>query len=165
MTTSVNTVSVLTQHNDNSRTGANLQEYVLTTSNVNVQQFAKLFTCPVKGHIYAQPLYVSNINIANKGTHNVVYVATMHNMVYAFDADDPQLAKSPLWQRTLEPSVPLPDVNIGPTYVDQHGVEHPVDPSGQPTYRDIANEVGILSTPCYLAHAQRHLPCHFHQNR
>jgi hypothetical protein len=147
MTTVVNTISVLTQHNDNNRTGANLQEGVLNTSNVNPQQFGMLFKYPVEGHVYAQILYVSNMNIPNKGTHNVVYVATMRNKVYAFDADDPNQANTPLWQRSLEPSAPLPDVNIGPTYVDAHGVEHAVDPGGQPAYRDIAHEVGVLSTP------------------
>lgn len=109
-------ILVLTQHNDNSRTGANLQEVQLTTSNVNQNQFGKLFTRQVDGQIYAQPLYVSNVTIPNKGTHNVVYVATMHNSVYAFDADDPHAA-APLWRASLGPSVPLPDPNIGPTAV------------------------------------------------
>jgi hypothetical protein len=128
-------VVIPTQHNDNSRTGANLRELLLTTSNVNQNQFGKLFVRPVDGQIYAQPLYVGNVLIPNKGLHNVVYVATMHNSVYAFDADDPTVTE-PLWHATLEPSIKLPDVNIGP--VDQHG--HSI-------YHDIAFEVGILSTP------------------
>jgi hypothetical protein len=121
--------NVLTHHNDNSRTGANLQEVQLTTSNVNVNQFGKLFTRQVDGQIYAQPLYVSNVSIPNWGIRNIVYVATMHNVVYAFDADDPNLYL-PLWKNILPVPVPLPDPNIGP--------------SG---YADILNEVGIISTP------------------
>src|SRR5262249_3303667 len=113
------TNSVLTQHNDNSRTGAYLQEVQLTTSNVNPHQFGKLFTCPVDGQMYAQPLYVSNITMADGDTHNVVYVATMHNTVYAFDADNPLAANAPLWSRSLGPSAPLPDPNIGP--LDRQG--------------------------------------------
>src|SRR5437588_12219678 len=107
------TVDIVTQRNDISRTGANLQETSLTTSNVDPAHFGKLFTRQVDGHIYAQPLYLSNMAIPDKGTHNVVYVATMHNTVYAFDADDPQ-ASDYLWKTPLEPSVPLPDPNIGP---------------------------------------------------
>lgn len=129
------TTSVLTRHNDNNRTGAYLQETQLNTSNVN-QQFGKLFAYHVDGQIYAQPLYVSNMNMADGDTHNVVYVATMHNMVYAFDADNPVADNSPLWSRSLGSSAPLPDPNIGP-----------VGPQGQSFYRDISVEVGIISTP------------------
>src|SRR5579872_1237974 len=67
-------MAVTTERYDNSRTGANLNENILNTSNVNVNQFGKLFTYTVDGSIYAQPLYVSNVPIAGKGTHNVVYV-------------------------------------------------------------------------------------------
>ncbi len=143
-------VSVPTQHNDNNRTGANLQETVLNTSNVNPEQFGQLFMYPVPGHVYAQPLYVSNVSIPGKGTHNVVYVATMNNRVYAFDADDRLQATTPLWQRQLEPSIPLPDPNIGSTYIDpsHHDTGLAVDPTtNQPVYRDISQEVGIVSTP------------------
>ena len=90
------TVSVLTQHNDNSRTGDNLNETTLNASNVNVNQFGMLFKRTVDGHIFTQPLYVPAVSIPNKGTHNVVYVGTMHNTIYAFDADDPSQSQ-PLW--------------------------------------------------------------------
>jgi len=135
------TLCVLTQHNDNGRTGAYLQETQLNTSNVNQNQFGQLFTYQVQGHVYAQPLYVNGLDIPGQGTHNVVYIATMHNTVYAFDADDPNAAISPLWARQLEVSVPLPDPNIGRTQQGQAEV------NGVPVYRDIAKEVGVVSTP------------------
>ena len=71
-------VSVLTQHNDTSRTGQNLQETLLNTSTVNVANFGKLFSLPVDGNIFAQPLYVPSLSIGGV-TRNVVYVATTQN--------------------------------------------------------------------------------------
>src|SRR5579862_3110721 len=91
--------SVLTQHNDMARTGANLSETTLTPSNVSVNTFGKLFTRNVDGQIYAQPLYVPQVTI-NGTTQNVVYVATENDTVYAFDADNPT-ASSPLWSVSL----------------------------------------------------------------
>ena len=79
-------VNVYTRSNDNARTGQNLQETILTPANVNAAGFGKLFTIHTDGQIYAQPLYVSNLAIAG-GTHNVVFVASMLNTVYALDAD------------------------------------------------------------------------------
>jgi len=80
-------VSVLTWHNDNARTGQNLQETSLTAANVNVSSFGKLFGISVDGKVDAQPLYVPLVVIPGKGTHNVLYVATEHDTVFAFDAD------------------------------------------------------------------------------
>jgi hypothetical protein len=95
-------VNVLTAHNDIARTGQNLQETILTPANVNPSQFGKLFSQVVSGPIYAQPLYVSQVAIPNKGTHNVVYVATSNDWVYAFDADsNGGVAANPLWQVSL----------------------------------------------------------------
>src|SRR5580693_8312573 len=88
-------VSVLTQHNDNGRTGQNLNETILNTSNVNQNSFGKLFWRTVDGYIFAQPLYVPGLDIQGT-TRNVVYVATEHNSVFAFDADDPGTV-APLW--------------------------------------------------------------------
>src|SRR5277367_5343802 len=95
---SVSQVSVSTYHNDNSRTGQNLQETILTTSNVNPATFGRLFTQALDGYSYGQPLYISNVSIPNHGTHNVVYVATMNDSVYAFDADNNRSTNAqPLW--------------------------------------------------------------------
>src|ERR1700738_366729 len=79
-------VSVTTYHNDNARSGQNTQETVLTPTNVNSNQFGKLFSVTVDGAVYAQPLYLPNVNIG-AGTYNVLYVATSHDSLYAIDAD------------------------------------------------------------------------------
>ena len=131
----VGQVSVLTQHNDNARTGQNLNETVLNTSNVNQSSFGKLFWRTVDGFINAQPLYVPGLTIQG-ATHNVVYVATQHNSVYAFDADDPN-ASAPLWQVNLGTSVPSEDICIitGDTN------------SGDCPYYDISPEIGITVRP------------------
>src|SRR5579863_8270467 len=87
---------VFTQHNDIGRTGQNLNETALTPASVQ-GSFGKKFSLPVDGFIYAQPLYVPHVAIAG-GTHNVVYVATENDSVYAFDAD---ASAAPLWKVTL----------------------------------------------------------------
>jgi hypothetical protein len=81
-------VNVLTYHNDNARTGQNVAENILTPSNVQAATFGKLFTLSVDGKVDAQPLYVSALNLPGRGIHNVVYAATEHDSVYAFDADN-----------------------------------------------------------------------------
>src|SRR5262249_1676985 len=131
-------VGVLTQHNDKARSGANLQETILKPSNVNVNEFGKLFSQPVQGQIYAQPLYVPFVSIPGKGVHHVVFVATMENWLYAFDADDtPGPNAPPLWARQLN-AHPVPAHLFKP-------------PEPNREYNDIAGPaggtIGILSTP------------------
>src|SRR5208337_4926908 len=89
-------IAVTTYHNDNYRSGANTNETVLNPSNVNVQTFGKRSVFAVQGYVYAQPLYVPGVNIG--GTlHNVVYIATEHDQVYAFDVNSGQQ----IWQTSF----------------------------------------------------------------
>ena len=80
--------SVLTYHNDNMRTGQNLSETVLTPQNVRSATFGKIMNLPVDGKVDAQPLLVSGLSVPGKGTHSVLFVATEHDSLYAFDADN-----------------------------------------------------------------------------
>jgi hypothetical protein len=123
---------VLTWHYDNARTGANPNETILNLANVNPNAFGKLFDIPADGAVIGQVLYLPNVAIPGKGTHNVVYAATMHDSVYAFDADSNTGANaSPLWQVSLLPpgATPVP-INV------QGG-------GGTTGW----NEVGVVSTP------------------
>ncbi len=88
-------VDVLTYHNDDSRTGANLNETTLTPQNVNASSFGKLFRYTVDGYVYAQPLEVSQVRMNDGKVHNVLIVATENDSVYALDANDPTPAASP----------------------------------------------------------------------
>src|ERR1700752_3760498 len=88
---------VLTQHNNNARTGQNTSETILNTANVNVNQFGKLFAMPADGQIYAQPLYIPGVTV-NGGVHNVVILATENDTVYAYDADS---SGAPLWKASM----------------------------------------------------------------
>lgn len=117
-------ISVTTQHNDIGRTGQNTKETILSPSVVNASGFGKLFTQTVDEVIYAQPLYMQNVNIPTKGIHNVVFVATENDTVYAFDADtDGGIDGPPLWLANLAStthgapagatSVPSVDIDTG----------------------------------------------------
>jgi hypothetical protein len=127
-----NYVGTFTFHNDTMRTGQNRNEIVLTTGNVNATQFGKLFSYPVEGLVYAQPLYVPGVNIPAQGVHNVAYVATEHDSVYAFDADG--LSSTSLWQ------VSFIDPAAGITTVPSDEVELQLCES-------IGREIGITGTP------------------
>ena len=104
-----------TNKNDNSRTGQDLQETVLTPQNVNVNTFGKLFSLPIDGQVQGQPLYVANVYVPNPlngtaGYHNVVYFGTGNDTVYAYDADG-KVPAGPLWMDSFidPPSVvPVP---------------------------------------------------------
>jgi len=121
---------VFTYHGDTMRTGQNLSETVLTPANVNSSSFGKLFSLPLDGIAYAQPLYVENVAIPGQGTHNVVYVATEHDSVYAYDADG--RSSTPLWKVSfINPSAGITTV--------------PAADTGECC--DIAPEIGITSTP------------------
>jgi len=95
--------AVLTYQYNVQRTGANLYETALTPANVNTILFGKIFACPVDSFIYGQPLFVPKLSIAG-GTHNVVFVATENNSIYAFDADGKTC--TPLWHRFIDTPVP-----------------------------------------------------------
>ena len=127
--------AVTTHHYDNVRTGANLTETILNSSNVNPRQFGMLFSWPVDASVYAQPLYVPNVAIPGKGTHNVVYVATMNDSVYAFDADsNTGISNSPLWSKSYT------NVAAGITAVPSSDLQLPDE-------QDISGSVGIEGTP------------------
>jgi hypothetical protein len=125
---------VFTYHNDLSRDGANTQEYALTSSTVGMATFGKLFSCSVDGAVYTQPLWVAGLSIAG-GTHNVVFVATQHDSLYAFDADASPCVK--YWQ------VNLLDTLHGGTAGEQPVVWSDVGYC----YGDIYPEVGVTGTP------------------
>ena len=123
----VSNVHVLTSRNDASRTAANPKEKILKTSNVKAATFGKVFSRTVDGQVWAQPLYVGGVN-----GKNLVFVATEHNSVYAFDADDMRPDAPPVWTRNFGPPVPAADTQCGL----------------------LSPEVGITSTPVIDADAK-----------
>jgi chitodextrinase len=125
-----NYAGTFTHHNDNFRTGQNLNETMLSPANVNASQFGKLFTQTLDGLIFASPLYVASVNMGGNGFHNLVYVATEHDSVYAFDADSS--SATPLWKTSF----------INPA---QGVTSVPSADTGEPG--DIPTEIGITGTP------------------
>jgi hypothetical protein len=101
--------AVLTYHNDDARDGAYTQEVTLSPSNVNSGQFGKIVSYPVDGQVYAQPLYLPQVNIPNQGTHNVVFVATENNSLYAFDADAKSGNPTTFWHVNFGTPIPVYD--------------------------------------------------------
>ena len=131
-------VNVTTWRYDATRQGQNTQETQLTPANVNTASFGKLRSYAVDGSVYAQPLYMAGLFIAG-GTHNVVYVATEHDSVYAFDAD----ANQTLWQASLLDLAH--GAAAGATTV----------PNGDVGTSDIVPEIGITSTPVRISWPSR----------
>lgn len=126
--------AVLTYHNDLARDGTNVREFALTPSTVTTATFGKLFSCAVDGAVYAQPLWIRGLSIGG-GIHNVIFVATQHDSLYAFDAD-------------ASPCVKYWHVNLLDTLHGGAGNEKPV------TWNDVGNcfgdiypEVGVTGTP------------------
>ena len=120
-------VNVLTYQYDNTRAGANVNEAILAPANVNQRSFGKLFSAPVDGYLYGQPLYLAGVQVPGQGVHNVAYAATEHDSVYAFDAD----SGAQLWHVSfLNPSAGVTSVPAGDTGCSQ-----------------IVPELGITSTP------------------
>jgi hypothetical protein len=119
----VSTADVVMYHNDIARTGQNLNETILTPANVNSTTFGKIRSLPVDGKVDAQPLYLSSQQNIAGGTHNVLYVATEHDSVYAFDAD----SGTQLWKVSL--------LGSGETTSDTRGCDQ------------VVPEIGITSTP------------------
>ncbi len=128
---------VYTYHNDLARDGANTQEYALTPANVKTSTFGKLFSCVVDGAVYAQPLWVANLGV-NSARHNVIFVATEHDSLYAFDADANPCV--PLWSVSLIDSAHGGDGNETPV---------PSGPGGLLGFGsgDIMPEAGVTGTP------------------
>jgi hypothetical protein len=125
----------LTWRNDNARSGINSEELALSPSTVNSTSFGKLFSCPVDGYIYAEPLYVPNLAIPGSGTHNVLFVATENDSVYAFDADANPCVQ--IWHTSLIPS----------------GSQAIATPNLIITGTDIVPYVGITGTPVIDIHS------------
>lgn len=123
---------VLTQHNNNSRTGWNDLETVLHKKNVNTDSFGIVFTRDVDDQVYAQPL-VASVNMGSAGKKNVVFVATVNNSVYAFDADSPNTI-APYWQVSLNP-------------IGWRAIKNTETACGTSNYHDFSGNFGIVGTP------------------
>src|SRR6202158_2086721 len=129
-------VNVTTYHYDEARRGQNLSETSLGLGSVNSTSFGKLFSYPVDGFTYTQPLYLSGVLIPGRGARNVAYVATEHDSVFAFDADDPNPASGGLlWKRSF--INPAAGITTIPTIEVYPNVDFPA----------VRPEIGITGTP------------------
>lgn len=129
--------AVLTQHNDNNRSGDDLTETTLNVSNVNTHSFGLLYTRPVDDQVYAQPLIMTNVSIPGYGSRNLLIVATVNDSIYAYDADDPAVTQ-PYWQDSF---ISPPDV-VAPDVADESAID-----AGAGNYTDFSGNFGIVGTP------------------
>lgn len=130
-------VSVLTHHNDNMRTGWNSNESILNVSNVDTAHFGRLCERLVDDEVYAQPLVVGNIDMLGFGIHNVLYIATVNNSVYAYDADE-RMIVNPYWSVNLTPP--------GSRVI--RALDYSQAGACGGDYHDFSGNIGIVSTPC-----------------
>jgi hypothetical protein len=138
---------VFTYRNNLARDGTNPQEYALTSSNVNPTAFGKLFTCTVDGNVYTQPLWVPQLNV-NGTKHNVVFVGTEHDSVYALDAEASPC--SILWHSDLlsvahggtSGEIPVPDADAG---LGQHDITPENGVTGTPVIDPASNSLYVVS--------------------
>jgi uncharacterized protein (TIGR03437 family) len=132
---------VVTYHNDNARTGQYLNETLLTPSGLNAGLFQKRSFFALDGAVYAQPLYLSRVHIAGQGFHNILFVATSHDSLYAFDADDD--SASPLWQVSfLDPAGGVTSVSaadVGCTVIAELGI------TGTPVIDPVAGTIYLIA--------------------
>lgn len=133
-------VAVLTQHNDNGRTGMNLQETVLNTNNVNTNAFGLLYSRAVDDQIYAQPLVMTNVNIPGKGAHNIVIVCTVTNSIYTFDADDATVTNA-YWKVSFNGTSGTTNI-VPPKNTDASAFG-----ACGGNYKDFSGSFGIVGTP------------------
>ena len=132
----VTPVSVFTYHYDNTRQAQNTNETLLAPGNVTTNTFGKLFTYTLDGYVYAEPLIMTNLAIPGQGVHNVVFVATEHDSIYALDADGNLGANNGvLWQVNVGLSATSSGAPFGGRY------------NGGVGYTDIVPEVGVTGTP------------------
>ena len=148
---------VATYHDNLARDGTNTREFALTPSNVNASSFGKLFSCSVDGNVYAQPLWIPNLTIGG-GTHNVVFVATQNDSVYAFDADATPCVT--YWQKSFLSAgvTPVPQAETGQAF----DINVPIGITGTPVIDPSSNTLYVVaktketigtgcsvSVPCY----------------
>jgi uncharacterized repeat protein (TIGR03806 family) len=145
---------VLTYHFDNTRQGANTNETILTPANVNTNSFGKLFTYTVDGYVYAQPLIAINVTLPGNGTHNLLFVATENDTIYAFDADN--YVPTPYWTNNFLNSadgvVTVPSGVTQGNVVPQVGITATpvIDPATGTIYAEVMTQETVGTTTNYV---------------
>jgi hypothetical protein len=150
-------VSVTTYHNDIGRTGVNSQETILNATNVAPGSFGKLYSLPVDAQIYAQPLYVPSVAIPGQGTHNILYVATMNNSVYAFDAD----SSTPIVYWAVNLGTAVPCLTLEPSWetICEAGIQGTIGILATPVI-DVADNALFVVAETYVSTTQTAFELH-----